>query len=55
MLKYRYEVPFVLTGAINTLAFHLEQEQVKEAGKPLTEEDGKQFKAISGSVSNEEN
>jgi hypothetical protein len=55
MLKYRYEVPFVFTGTISKLSFHLEPEQVKEAGKPLTEEDGNQLKSISDSVSNEEN
>jgi|SRR5450631_930430 len=55
LLKYRYEVPFAFTGTINKLSFHLEPEPVKEAGKPLTEEDTKPLKSIGDSVSNEEN
>ena len=55
MLKYRYEVPFAFTGTINKLSFHLEPQQVKEAEKPVTEEDVKPLKAIGDSVSTEEN
>ncbi|HEY4965521.1 MAG TPA: hypothetical protein VII28_03940, partial [Puia sp.] len=55
LLKYRYECPFIFTGTINKLSFHLEPEPVKEAAKPLTEEDVKQTKAIADSVTSEEN
>ena len=55
LLKYRYESPFVFTGTIDELTFHLEPQQAKEAAKPVTEEDTRSMKAIGDSVSNEEN
>jgi arylsulfatase A-like enzyme len=55
MLKYRYDVPFAFTGTIHKLTFHLEPLQLKEANKPLKEEDRKQLEAISDSVAGVEN
>ena len=55
LLKYRYECPFRFTGTIDKLTFHLVPNPDAAAGKQPTDEDVKQIKSISDTVSREEN
>jgi len=43
------------TGTINRVAHHLEPQQEEQAAKPVTEDDRKNLKAISDTVSTAEN